>query len=126
MALRRTRSRHVAELGGPEPGGAVLLVDQALVGQQGDRLVDGAALLDRGLRVPLVEDDAHRGQGGPDALEDPVGGPPAGDGHVVGAVVLGGQVGHVLALVAALGHLLAAVAGQQARRRACGSGRRCR
>ena len=61
----------VAQLGGPEPGGTVLLEDQALVGQEGDGLVDRTALLDGGLAVPLVEHDAHRGQRGPDVLEDP-------------------------------------------------------
>ena len=101
----------VAQLGGPEPGGAVLLEDQALVGQQGDGLVDRPALLDGGLAVPLVEDDAHRGERGPDAVEDLVGRPAAGRGHVVGPVIGGGQFGHVLALVAALWDLVGHGAG---------------
>ena len=116
----------VAELGGPEPGGAVLLEDQALLGQQGDGLVDRPALLDGGLAVPLVEHDADRGQRGPDVLEDPLRRPPARRGHVVGAVVARGQLGHVLALVAALGHLAARDGGPAGSPRGSGSDLRCR
>ena len=95
------------QFGGPEPGGAVLLEDQPLGRQQVDRLVHRPALLDGGLAVPLVEDDAHRFQGRPDEAENPVGRPPAGLGDVLRTVVGLSQVGDVFALVATFGDLVA-------------------
>src|ERR1019366_8995235 len=87
---------------------------QPPLGQEGDGLVDRAGLLDGCLAVPLVEDNAHRGQGGPDVVEDPVRGPAAGGGHVVGTLVGSGQLGHVLPGVAALGDVTTGAPGQQA------------
>ena len=104
----------VTQFGGTEPGGSVQLEHQAPFGQKGDGLVDGTALLDGGLAVPLVEDDPHRLEGGPNALEDPVRRPSSGHRHVVGPVVVSGQLGDVLALVPAFGHLLPAMTGEQA------------
>ena len=49
----------VAVLARGEPGRPVFVVDEALGAQDGDRLLDLAALLDGGLAVPLVVDDSE-------------------------------------------------------------------
>ena len=104
----------VPELGGPEPGGPILFKHQALVGQQCDRLVHRATLFDGGLAVPLVKDDAHRGQGGLDHVEDPVCRPSTGISDIVGTVVDRSQLCEVLALITVFGDSGSMVAGQKA------------
>ena len=77
--------------------------------------LDGAALLDRRLAVPLVEDDADATASVVrmwSRIRSAAHRPAVGD--VVGPVVGGGQLGHVLALVPALGDLLAAPTGEEA------------
>ncbi len=84
----------IAEPGGVEPEGAVLLEDEALGGQDVDGVGDGRGLLDRGLAEPLVVDDVDGSKLPLDEPQDALGGPPPGSIDVVGPVVGRGQPLH--------------------------------
>ena len=100
----------MAEGGGLKPGGVVLLVDIALVAEDGDDIVDMAVFVERVLVEIVVEDDAHPRQGRRDILEDILLGPGL-EGFDLGMILEAvamlvdqrlGDVDDILSLVAVL------------------------
>ena len=102
----------LAELGGPEPGGALLLVDQAAAAQRLDHLVHPAILVEGVLVEVGVKGDADALEGGVDVGEDRLLGPllehaQVGVTEAVAALIDQGpgDIADVVTLVAVLGEL---------------------
>src|SRR5208282_2236739 len=77
----------VSDIGRPKPDRAVPLVDEVAFSEQLDRLRDLAGLLDRGLRVPLVETDVESRERRADVVENPIARESARLDDVVGSLV---------------------------------------
>ena len=102
----------VTEVGGAEPGRAVLLEDAALGAGAVDRGDDGSRLVQAQLARPQIELDAHAGQTRPDALDhqrDALGDPLL-KRSVIGHVQLGGDHRHFVTGIATLRDVVAEAA----------------